>query len=414
MQSTMHRGEIAMPALDGMRVLDMTQYEAGTSCTQALAWLGADVVKVEQPGRGDPGRGVRGTEFDSPYFIAWNSNKRSVALDLQSERGRELLLEMAPHYDVFVENYGPGVMERLGLAYEVFQAVNPAMIYARLKGFGLSGPFAEYKCFDPIAQNAAGAFSTTGTADGPPTLPGAAVGDSGTGMQLAFAITAAYVQKLRTGEGQEIEISMQEAMTYYMRTYVAQTDDWGESVVPRTGNGFGNGPTDLYPCKPVEGSDGANDYVYIIVMTSRMWDTMCAAMERLDLLTDPRFAEEADRVQHVEELRHEICSWTLQHTKWEAMEILGKAGVPCSATHDTYDLFHNPHFEARGFIQELEHPQWGGIRQLGWAPRLSRSAVPMQAAPLLGQHTAEVLADDLGVCAEDLDALRREGVVGTV
>ena len=403
-----------MPALDGMRVLDMTQYEAGTSCTQALAWLGADVVKVEQPGRGDPGRGVRGTEFDSPYFVAWNSNKRSVALDLQSERGRALLLEMAPHYDVFVENYGPGVMERLGLTYAAFEAVNPAIIYARLKGFGLSGPFAEYKCFDPIAQNAAGAFSTTGEADGPPTLPGAAVGDSGTGMQLAFAITAAYVQKLRTGEGQEIEISMQEAMTYYMRTYVAQTDDWGETVVRRSGNGFGRGPTNLYPCKPVEGSDGSNDYVYLIVMTSRMWDTMCAAMERTDLLVDPRFADEAARVEHVEELQAEIRNWTMQRTKWEAMEILGQAGVPCSATHDTYDLFHNPHFEARGFIEHLEHPQWGEIRQLGWAPRLSRSAVPMRAAPLLGEHTGEVLADDLGVCAEDLAELAREGVVGGV
>ena len=403
-----------MPALDGMRVLDMTQYEAGTSCTQALAWLGADVVKIEQPGVGDPGRGVRTGALNSPYFVNWNSNKRSVTLNLREARGRELLLEMAPHYDVFVENYGPGVMERLGLTYAAFEAVNPAIIYARLKGFGLSGPFAEYKCFDPIAQNAAGAFSTTGEADGPPTLPGAAVGDSGTGMQLAFAITAAYVQKLRTGEGQEIEISMQEAMTYYMRTYVAQTDDWGETVVPRSGNGFGRGPTNLYPCKPVEGSDGSNDYVYLIVMTSRMWDTMCAAMERTDLLVDPRFADEAARVEHVEELQAEIRNWTMQRTKWEAMEILGQAGVPCSATHDTYDLFHNPHFEARGFIEHLEHPQWGEIRQLGWAPRLSRSAVPMRAAPLLGEHTGEVLADDLGVCAEDLAALAREGVVGGV
>ena len=403
-----------MPALDGMRVLDMTQYEAGTSCTQALAWLGADVVKVEQPGRGDPGRSVRGTEFDSPYFVAWNSNKRSVALDLQAGRGRELLLEMAPNYDVFVENYGPGVMERLDLGYDAFRAANPSIIYARIKGFGLSGPFSEYKCFDPIAQNAAGAFSTTGEAGGPPVMPGAAVGDSGTGMQLAFAITAAYVQKLRTGEGEEIEISMQEAMTYYMRTYVAQTDEWGETVVPRSGNSFGRGPTNLYPCKPVDGSDGANDYVYIIVITSRMWDVMCTAMEQTDLLLDPRFADEAARIEHVAELQEEIRSWTMQRTKWEAMDILGKAGVPCSATHDTYDLFHNPHFEARGFIEDLQHPQWGSIRQLGWAPRLSRSQVPMRAAPLLGAHTAEVLADDLGVCGEDLAALEREGIVGTL
>ena len=400
-----------MPALDGMRILDMTQYEAGTSCTQALALLGADVVKVEQPGQGDPGRGVRDDKLDSPYFIAWNSNKRSVAIDLSTRRGRELLLELAPHYDVFVENYGPGVMERLDLSYDVFKKVNPSIIYARIKGFGLSGPFAEFKCFDPIAQNAAGAFSTTGYADGPPTMPKAAVGDSGTGMQLAFAIAAAYIQKLRTGEGQHIELSMQEAMTYYMRTYVSQTEGWGESVVPRNGNGFGFSASDLYPCKPLPGSDGANDYVYIILTTSRMWDTLCTAMDRPELTIDPRFAEDESRVEHQKELQEQIRSWTLQHTKWEAMDILGKAGVPCSATHDTYDLFHNPHFEARGFIQHLEHPKWGQIRQLGWAPHLSASEVPMKAAPLLGEHTTEVLCDDLGLESEDLAKLQEKGIV---
>ena len=195
-------------------------------------------------------------------------------------------------------------------------------------------------------------------------------------MQLAFAITAAYVQKLRTGEGQEIEISMQEAMTYYMRTYVAQTDDWGETAVPRSGNSFGRGPTNLYPCKPVDDSDGANDYVYIIVITSRMWDVMCTAMERTDLLVDPRFADEADRIEHVAELQEEIRSWTMQRTKWEAMDILGKAGVPCSATHDTRDLFHNPHFEARGFIEHLQHPQWGSIPPA----RLGPAALPLASA----------------------------------
>ena len=320
---------------------------------------------------------------------------------------------MAPHYDVFVENYGPGVMERLDLSYDVFKEVNPSIIYARIKGFGLSGPFAEFKCFDPIAQNAAGAFSTTGYADGPPTMPKAAVGDSGTGMQLAFAISAAYIQKLRTGQGQQIEISMQEAMTYYMRTYVAMTESWGESVVPRNGNGFGFSASDLYPCKPLPGSDGSNDYVYIILTTSRMWDTLCTAMDRPELTVDPRFAEDEGRVEHQEALQAEIRSWTLQHTKWEAMQILGKAGVPCSATHDTYDLFHNPHFEARGFIQHFDHPEWGPIRQLGWAPRLSASDVPMKAAPLLGEHTTEVLCDDLGLGADDLAELKSAGVVAT-
>ena len=402
-----------MPALDGMRILDMTQYEAGTSCTQALAWAGADVVKVEQPGSGDPGRHVFGGEIDSAYFINWNSNKRSVTINLQDERGRALLLEMLPHYDVFVENYGPGVMERLGLTYEAMQEVNPAIIYARLKGFGLSGPFADFKSFDPVAQNAAGAFSVTGEEGGPPMRPGACVGDSGTGMQLAFAITAAYIQKLRTGEGQSIEISMQEAMTYYMRTPVSGTAGWGESAAQRRGNGWA-GPTNLYPCKPLPGSDGASDYIYLIALTTRMWDTLCAAMDRPDMVVDPRYADEAGRIEHGDELTEEIRQWTLQRTKWEAMEQLGSAGVPCSATHDTYDLFHNPHFEERGFIQELEHPHHGPIRLLGWAPRMSGSDVPMTAAPLLGQHTAEVLSDDLGLCGEELAAMERDGIVSSL
>ena len=402
-----------MAALDGLRVLDMTQYEAGTSCTQALAWHGADVVKIEQPGVGDPGRRVNSDgEFDSHYFINWNSNKRSVTINLRTERGRELLFEMLPRYDVFVENYGPGVMERLGLDYDSLKAVHPSIIYARLKGFGLSGPFAGYKSFDVVAQNAAGSFSMTGEADGPPMRPGPCVGDSGTGMQLAFAIATAYIQKLRTGEGQHIEISMQEAMTYYVRSAVAETRSWGDVTASRRGN-RGNGPTDLYPCKPLPGSDGSNDYIYLIALTTRMWDTFCAAMNRPDMVVDPRFVDEQDRIEHARELRDEIRKFTIQHDKWEAMQILGEAGVPCSATHSTYDLFHNPHFDERNFIQDIDHPEWGPIRLLGWAPKMSKSNVPMTAAPLLAEHTREVLCDDLGIEGEEFARLEAEGIVSS-
>ena len=400
-----------MPALDGLRVLDMTQYEAGTSCTQALAWHGADVVKIEQPGVGDPGRGVgSGADIDSHYFINWNANKRSVTINLRDERGKALLFEMLPHYDVFVENYGPGVMEKLGLTYEALKEIHPSIIYARLKGFGLSGPYANFKSFDPVAQNAAGAFSVTGEHGGPPMRPGACVGDSGTGMQLAFAITSAYVQKLRTGEGQHIEISMQEAMTYYVRTPVAGTQSWGDVAAERRGNGW-NGPTDLYPCKPMPGSDGADDYVYVIALTTRMWDTFCAAMGRPDMVVDPRFIDEQARIDNNDALKAEIRAWTVQHTKWEAMQILGEAGVPCSATHSTYDLFHNPHFEERDFIQDIDHPEWGPIRLLGWAPKMEKSNVPMTAAPLLAEHTREVLCDDLGIEGEEFARLEAEGIV---
>ena len=396
-----------MPALDGMRVLDMTQYEAGTSCTQALAWLGADVVKIEQPKIGDPGRRVRLGDGNSPYFINWNCNKRSVAIDLRDAQGRDLLLRMLPHYDVFVENYGPGVIEKLALGYDVMRALHPSIIYARLKGFGASGPYAEYKCYDMIAQAAAGAFSVTGDPDGPPLLPGPTTGDAGTGVQLALAITAAYVQKQRSGEGQMIEISMQEAMTYYMRTRVANGADWGRQVAPRSGNGP-SAHANLYPCKPF----GANDYVYIMTNTTRMWDTMCTTIDRLDLLTDPRFETEQARLENRALLFEEIAAWTRQYPKYEAMRILGAAGVPCSAILDTQDLFRDEHLRARGFIHTLQHPTKGEIRLLGWAPRLSKSDVPIERAPLLGEQTVAVLQGDLGLSEDAVAALQASGVLG--
>ena len=395
-----------MPALDGMRILDMTQYEAGTSCTQALAWMGADVVKVEPPKYGDPGRRTRQGQGNSPYFLNWNSNKRSIVLDLSQPRGRALLLEMIPHYDVFVENYGPGVVEKLDIDYEAIRAAHPSIIYARLKGFGTSGPYADYKCYDMVAQAAAGAFSVTGDSDGPPMMPGPTVGDSGTGVQLALALLGAYVQQQRTGEGQLVEISMQEAMTYYMRSRVSIGAQWGEAVAPRAGSGNG-ALVNLYACTPF----GPNDYAYVMASTPRMWTTLCDALGRPDLLRDPRFQSEADRLDQADALRAEIAAWTGQRTKWEVMESLGSAGVPCSAVFDTVDLFANEHLRSRGFIHELEHPDHGTIRLLGWAPRMSKSDVPLRRAPLMGEHSNEILAEDLALSAGAIAELREAGVV---
>ena len=397
-----------MPALEGMRILDMTQYEAGTSCTQALAWMGADVVKIERPGVGDPGRGVAtGTEY-SAYFCNWNANKRSLALDLSKPRGRELLHRMLPRYDVFIENYGPGVVERLELTYEKLRALHPALIYAQLKGFGGSGPYAGYKSYDMIAQAAAGAFSVTGELDGPPLVPGPTTGDSGTGVQLAMAILAAYVQRLRSGRGQFIEISMQEAMTYFMRTRIALGTNWGRQPCPRTGNLQGGAPTNLYPCKPF----GRNDWAFIMTVTARHWDTLCMAIDRADLIVDPRFKTGAARLENGPALYAEVERWTRAHTKSEVMQILGEAGVPCSANIDTRDLFTDPHLVERGFVHTLDLPEHGEVRLLGFAPRMSESHVPMERPPLLGEHTDEVLGQDLGLDSADLRALRDDGVVG--
>ena len=397
-----------MPALDGMRVLDMTQYDAGTACTQALAWLGADVVKIERPGSGDPGRGLLVGGDHSAYFLSWNANKRSVALALEKPEGRELLLRMLPRYDVFVENFGPGVLEKLGLEYEVMRAVHPAIIHARIKGFGGGGPYASYKCFDMVAQAASGAFSVTGEPDGPPMCPGPTLADSGTGVQAALAITAAYVQRMRTGEGQQIEIAMQEAMTFYMRTRIANGSEWGTRAVPRTGNG--EGPMlNLYPCKP----GGPNDYVYLVVATPRMWDQLCSALGRPDLASDPRFKGWLLRHENGAALYDEIASWTRSHTKHEAMRILAEAGVPCSAVLDTRDLFQDPQLAARGFVKRVEHEVLGEVPILGSPFRLSQSEVELRAAPVLGRHTDEVLREDLGLSDSDLSALHASGVVET-
>lgn len=393
-----------MAALDGMRVLDMTQYEAGTSCTQLLAWLGADVVKIEAPGRGDPGRGVAPTGQTPQYFLNYNSNKRSFCVDLSQPDGRQILLDLAPHFDVFVENYGPGVIEKLGIGYEEMSAVNPSIIYARVKGFGLDGPYADYKCYDWVAQAAAGAFSMNGMADGPPTAPAPTIGDSGTGIQMALAITAAYVQKQRTGEGQFIELSMQEASTLFMRTQGLR--EWGESEPLRTGSRKGM-PTDVYPCK----GDGPNDYVFIMVVTTRMWDTLCTAIDRPDLLTDERFASGRMRQANADALWEEIAAWTRQYEKYEAMYILARAGVPCSAVLSMLDLFHDPHLKQRGLVQEVDHPTDGTRLLMGNPIRMSKSEVPLKAAPLLGDNTDAVLRADLGLSDEQIAGLREKGIV---
>ncbi|MBW2423780.1 MAG: CoA transferase [Deltaproteobacteria bacterium] len=393
-----------MPALDGMRILDMTQYEAGTSCTQALAWMGADVVKVEAPETGDPGRWTSG---DSDYFWNWNANKRGIALDLRKPEGRQILLDLLPRFDVFVENYGPGVIERLDLEYETLKAVHPSIIYAQIKGFGTWGPYASYLAYDMSAQAAAGTFSVTGPADGPPTLPGVTIGDSGTGVQLAMSILAAYIQRLRTGEGQQIEISMQEAVTYYMRTRIATGADWGRAVSPRTGSQVGAPPSGLYPCKP----GGPNDWAFVLTVTPRHIDRFFLAIERPDLITDERFDSEQGRLENAEQLSEEIACWTRERRKHEVMSLLGAAGIPCSATFDTMDLFDDPHLNERGFVHTVTHPTAGEVRLLGFAPRMSRSQVPIERPPGLGEHTDAVLGEELGLDAERLKALRAAGAI---
>ncbi len=390
-----------MAALDGMRILDMTQYEAGTSCTQALAWMGADVVKLEAPGRGDPGRGPNG---NAEYFIVWNSNKRSVAINLKSEEGREILFDLLPKFDIFVENYGPGVMEKLNLTYDIMRERNPDIIYARIKGFGVEGPWSDYKCYDMVAQAAAGAFSITGEADGPPMRPGPTTGDAGTGVQMALAISAAYIQKLRTGKGQYLELSMQEAMTYYLRTSTSG-GRFGERAAGRSGNG--GGPySNLYPCLGA----GPNDYVFIMAVTATMGEALVRVVGISEELG------ERDSLSSAETrtlFTDKISDWTRKRTKYDAMRELAEAGIPASAVLTTQDLYTNRHLVERGFVREVEHPVHGRIKLLGWPVRMSESNVPVQPAPQLGEHTGAVLTMELGFEKDEIEKLVQTGVIGT-
>lgn len=394
-----------MAALDGLRILDLTQYEAGPSATQALAWLGADVVKVERPGVGDPGRG--GGFVDAAYFHQWNANKRSVALNLADPAGRALLLDLVPHFDVFVENFGPGAVGRLGLDYDAVRARHPGVIYATVKGFGASGPYADYNCFDSVAQAMSGAFSVTGHDDGPPLPPGTTTGDSGTGMQLAVGLLAAYVQKLRTGEGQYVELSMQEAMTYYMRTRMAQGTDWGRRPAARADTGRG-ALVNLYACAP----GGPNDHVYLMAITDTFWRALAEVVGGPGLADDERFADGAARSAHAAELQALIGAWCATRTKQEAMAELAGVGVPCGMVLDTAELLDDPHLQARGFVHTVDVEGRGPVRMLGFAPRLSASPIVLRPAPALGAHTDEVLRAELGLEDARLAEIRAAGIIG--
>ena len=397
-------------ALSGIRILDLTQFEAGTTCTQFLGWLGADVIKIEPPG-GEQSRRNRPEVpgLDAMFFLVFNANKRSIAIDLKDADGRALFLRMVERADVVVENFAPGLMEKLGLGYEQLAAVNPAIIVARIKGFGLSGPYHDYKSFDMIAQAMGGIMSVTGFPDREPIRCGAAIGDTGTGVHTAGAILAAYIQRQRTGRGQLVEVAMQEVVANFLRgRYV---DHYRENrASERRGNEIIGGiPGGAYPCAP----GGPNDYVYIYVqpINTEMWRAFATAIGREDLLSDPRCADARTRWTHETELNALFRAWTRTRTKHEVMETLGAAGVPCGAVLDTGEILDDAHLNARGQIHTIEHPTRGTFRLPGCPVRLSDSPAPTAAPPLAGQHTVEILGDVLGMSKDDVAALQARGVV---
>jgi len=398
-----------MKALDHIKILDLTQFEAGPSCTELLAFLGAKVVKVESPKGGDQGRYLITDKpgVDSPYFLLLNANKKSITINLKSTKGAALFKQLVPHFDVMIENYGPGAIAELGLGYEVINQINPRIIYAQVKGFGTYGPYAGYKSFDMIAQATGGAMSVTGTKETQPLKPGPTIGDTGTGVHCAVGVLAALLQREKTGHGQRLEVSMQDAVVNLSR--VAMMGHYlGDVPVQRRGNRVtALAPTDLYPCAP----GGPNDYAYIITTTQEMWESLLEAIGRPDIIVDPRFADQRTRNKHFNELFDAIATWTQQRSKFEVMQALGEAGVPCGAVLDSGDVLANEHLKTRGMITTIEHPTRGTFTMPGCAVQLSDSPVEVQPAPLLGQHNTEVYGALLGMTATDLARFKEEGVI---
>jgi len=400
------------PALAGIKVVDLTQFEAGTSITETLAWLGADVVKIENPKGGEQGRNASSErpDADSYYFMLLNANKRSITLNLKSEKGKAVLRDLIKQGDVFAENFAPGVIEKLGFSYEEVAKINPRIIYATVKGFGRGSPYEKNLAFDMIAQAAGGVMSITGEHDGRPLKPGVTLGDTGTGLHACIGVLAALYQRTVTGRGQKVEVAMQDAMVNYCRiAYSRQL--LTNKACERNGNSvvLGNAPCEVFKCKP----GGHNDYVFIYTSraTNAHWERLCEVIGREDLKNDPRFKTPPMRGNHAAEINREIEKWTAGYTKFEAMEKLGAQGVPCGAVMDTKELSDDPSMREREIFAEVDHPVRGKIVIPGWPVKMSDSYVKVTASPILGADNEKVYKDWLGIEKSDLEKMKKDGVV---
>jgi formyl-CoA transferase len=395
-------------ALSGIRVIDMTHNQAGPACAQILGFLGADVIKLEEPKGGDIARTNMKDkpDSDSLFFLILNANKRSLTLNLKSEEGKELFRKVIAQSDVLLENFGPGALDRLGLGYEALKEINPRLIYATIKGFGTYGPYAHFKAFEPIAQAMGGAMSVTGFPENPPTYVFPAIGDSGTGMHMAIGILAAIEQRHKTGKGQHVEVAMQDAVVNLIRVSLRDHQRMGKPM-PRSGNQLGrNVPGTTYPCKP----GGPNDYVYIFAQP-QMWPAVVKTMGQPELGEDPRFKTLDSRWENREALNKIITDWTMQRTKHEVTKLMADAGVPCGATLDTGEVLADPHLREREMIVDIDYPTRGTYQTVGSPIKLSDSPVDITRPPMLGEHTVSLLQDLCGISAEDAQALRDKGVV---
>ena len=416
-------------ALDGVKILDFTHVQSGPTCTQVLAWLGADCIKVERPGVGDATRkqlvDIEGV--DSLYFTMLNHNKRSITLNTKNETGREVLERLVKECDVLVENFAPGALDRMGFSWERIQELNPRMIMASVKGFG-PGPYENYKVYENVAQCTGGAASTTGFHDGPPVVTGAQIGDSGTGLNLALGIVSALFQREKTGRGQKVLAAMQDGVLNLCRVKLrdqqrlqkgplteyrqhGQDIAFGEAV-PRAGNDSGGGqPGWILKCKGWESDPDA--YVYFITQAA-VWKKVCDVIGKPQWKDDPDYATPPARLDKLTHIFDTIEEWTKTKTKFEVTDVCNPLDIPCGPILSMKELAEEPALRETGTIVEVDHPERGKYLTVGCPVKLSDSPVEVERSPLLGEHTEEILLEVLGYSKADLERIREAGAIGEV
>ncbi|NLV49181.1 MAG: hypothetical protein GXY20_00635 [Clostridiales bacterium] len=396
----------------GIKVLDFTQFEAGTACTETLAWLGAEVWKVERPTTGELGRhSVANPDKDSVGFVIMNMNKKSITCNLKSAEGMAVIKRLVEKADVVVENMGPGSIERLGLGYEDCKKINDKIIFASIKGFALDSPYANYPAFDPIATHTGGLVAATGLPE-QPIKAGVSVADSGSGIICAMSIAAALYQRETQGVGQRIDVAMQDFIIGLSRAGWEPFYDTGKPP-RRVGNGMpleDVGPSNTYPCKPF----GPNDYVHIYCSRhpgSKQFENLCRIIGREDLLSDERFSTPRSRFEYRHILDPIIAEWTSRHEKKEAMDILAQNDIPAGALLDTADITNDPQYLERGMIVEVEHKELGKLKIPGFAPRMSENHVEYKVSPALGENNDEIYRGILGLTDEEMEKLKNAKVI---
>jgi formyl-CoA transferase len=416
---------VSLP-LEGIKVIDFTGVQAGPACTQLLAWFGADVLKVERPGTGDVTRHqLRDIpDIDALYFTMLNSNKRSLELNTKTPEGKAIMEKLIRDADVLVENFAPGAMDRMGLTWEHIHELNPRLIFGSVKGFGENSPYADIKVYENVAQCAGGAASTTGFWDGPPTISAAALGDSNTGMHLAIGILTALIGRQKTGKGQKVSVSMQDAVLNlcrvklrdqqrldrvgYLEEYPQYPNGTFTDVVPRGGNAGGGGqPGWVLKCKGWE--TDPNAYIYFTIQ-EQDWGPTCEALGKPEWIDDPAYATAKARQPHIFDIFAEIEKWLADKSKFQAVDILRKFGVPCAPVLSMKEIAGDPALRASGTVVEVQQKKRGTYLTVGSPIKFSDFVPKINGSPLLGEHSEEVLAG-LGYSSDQIAAMRQSKVI---